>query len=114
MLEVARTFGCPRAAADVAKDRSGHDFDPELVSAFLGLSEDGDFWLDLEQDSVKHTVLSMKPPSRFDQLTEAQIDTVCEVIADFTDVSAQHTWNHSLAVAGTAEGIARQIGLGAR
>ena len=39
------------------------------------------------------------------------MDTFCEVVADFTDIRSEHTWNHSRIVATTAEAIGRSMGL---
>ena len=110
-MEVAHAFGGTSAAAAVAGERRGTDFDPELVGAFLSLSDRPEFWHVLEQDSVQTEVLAMKPPSRFDRVSDGQVETVCEVIADFTDIASQHSWNPSQIVADLAVGIARQLGL---
>ena len=111
VVEVAHYFGGKAAAIAVATERRGNDFDPEVVAAFLQLSMRGDFWSILEQEATQATILEMKPPAPFDLIAEAQIETVCEVLADFADVKSRNTWNHSLAVAETAVTIGRNLGL---
>ena len=113
VLEVAHSFGGASAASDLARKRSGSEFDPELVSVFVELSQRADFWTVIEQESVQRTVMAMKPSAHFDRVSDAQVETVCEVVADFTDISARHSWNHSQVVAEVAVGIGRHLGLAA-
>ena len=112
LTEVASSFGGPSAAVAVATERLGTVFEPEMVSTFLELSEKQDFWKILDQESVQQTVLEIKPPSRFDTVSESQVEGVCEVMADFTDISSPHTWNHSRTVADIAVGVAKEVGMG--
>lgn len=111
VLEVAHRLGGVSMALAMAKQRRGKDFDPILVDAFLGISTLGDFWEPLRMDVAQHTILAMKPPSPFDHLSESEVDTFCEVVADFNDIRSPHTWNHSQIVATVAVQTGRHLGL---
>lgn len=111
VLEVIHRFGGKPAATAVANQRKGKDFDPLLVDAFHGLSARKDFWMPLELETAHHMILDMRPPTPFDHASEIQMDTVCEVIADFTDIRSPHTWDHSQKVAALAVAIAQVMGL---
>jgi response regulator RpfG family c-di-GMP phosphodiesterase len=111
VVEVAHYFGGKTAAIAVATERRGNDFDPDDVAAFQQLATRSDFWRHLEQETTQAAMLEMKPPAPFDEVADAQIETVCEVLADFADVKSRNTWNHSLGVAETAVTIGRQLGL---
>jgi len=45
------------------------------------------------------------------RLTEAQLDTACQAIADFTDIKSPYTLGHSTGVAALAAEAARRCGL---
>jgi HD-GYP domain-containing protein (c-di-GMP phosphodiesterase class II) len=111
VIQIAHFVGGPAAARSVARDRRGGDFDPDLVDVLLALAERPDFWTVLEMDSAQACILEMCPPTGFDALTESQLDTACEVLADFADVKSRLTWNHSCEVAEAALGIGRRLGL---
>lgn len=111
VLEVAHRFGGIAAAVAVSRQRKGKDFDPILVDTFLELSKRPDFWKPLDLDTAQDVILDMKPPSSFDHVSESQTDTICEVVADFTDIRSPHMWNHSQKVAALAVTIGRTLGL---
>ena len=111
VLEIGHRFGGTSAAVAVANQRKGKDFDPSLVGAFLELSSRRDFWGPLELDTAQSVILDMKPPSQFDRVSEDKVDTVCEVVADFTDIRTPRTWNHSQKVATLASTIGQTLGL---
>ncbi len=111
MLEVAHQFGGRPAAEAMAREREGTHFEPELVGAFLKLSEDGSLWQVVELETVQQTVLEMRPRAPFDDISGDDVERVCEVLADFADVKSRVGWNHSRVVADTAQDIARRMEL---
>ena len=111
VMEVAHGFGGASKATDEARERMGSEFDPALAAAFVQVSERPGFWSAIEQDSVQSMVLEMRPPSEFERASDDQVGVMCEVVADFADLSARHDWNHSLLVAETATGIGTKLGL---
>lgn len=111
VVQAAGAFGGPEAARAIATERSGSDFDPDIVGPFLDRSRRDGFWDVLESDSAQATVLEMRPPCAFDRLDASQLDAACEVLADFADVKSRSIWNHSLQVAEVAAVTARGLGL---
>lgn len=90
----------------------GKRLDPEVAAAFLSVAERDEFWRELEHDSRQAYVLAMRPATSAELRTEAQIDMVCEALADFADIRARTRWNHSSDVAKQTVAIAQQLGLG--
>jgi len=113
VAQVAHYVGGPAAATEVARERRGKDFDPALVDALLRLAQQPVVWEMLDQDAAQEIILEARPPADFDSLAESQVDTICEVLADFADVKTRLTWNHSPDVAEAAVGIGRRLGLDA-
>lgn len=70
-----------------------------MIDALLALAERPDFWTVLEMDSAQGCILEMRPPASVDVLTRGELDTACEVLADFADVKSRLTCNHSSEVA---------------
>src|SRR5262249_39442662 len=65
VVEAAHAFGAASAARAIAAERRGTDFDPNLVGAFLNLSEQSSFWEILERETAQEAALAMKPPCSF-------------------------------------------------
>ena len=109
--EVAHSFGGVDAAQALVRERSGSDFDPEVVDALLEASAGAGFWQPLEAPSIEPIVFDMGPPSARRPISEEQVDDVCLALADLADAKARRTWHHSTSVGDVAEGIARRLGL---
>ncbi|MEX2430759.1 MAG: HD domain-containing phosphohydrolase, partial [Dehalococcoidia bacterium] len=110
-LVVAHSIGGKPSAEAIVTERSGTDFDPSLVEAFLAASREANFWKVLDSESVHEAVVRMQVPPSFDFVPEEKMDEVCEAIADFIDIRFQQTWNHSRKVASLAAEIARALKL---
>ncbi len=113
MLELTYGFSGLEAARALARERRGTRFDPEVADAFLALTERGDLWREMEQESAQAAILAMRPPTPADRIGETQTDEVCEALADFVDIKTRQTWRHSQAVADVAVGMGRRLGLSA-
>lgn len=109
-LEVFHAVHGPGAAIDVARKRSGHWFDPELVRAACSLSQDGSLWRGLNDDALAQ-VVAMEPPARSLQSNDATLDNVCEAFAEVIDAKSHYTYNHSTGVTRAAVGIATTLGV---
>jgi HD-GYP domain-containing protein (c-di-GMP phosphodiesterase class II) len=101
-------LGGPEAAAAMARERSGHWFDPEITQTFLRVGpallsrlEAADVWaevLDVEPEPVR-----LAPTS--------QLDVVAQVFADMVDLKSPFTLGHSSGVAELAVAAAARVGL---
>jgi HD-GYP domain-containing protein (c-di-GMP phosphodiesterase class II) len=112
VVEAAFSFGTETAALAIASERSGKDFDPELAGRIRDLGARPDFWQPLKAESIQPLLMKLRPASRFDKLSEAQVEDVCLVLADFADAKCRLTWNHSPKVAEVALKAANALGLG--
>ena len=108
MVEVHHRTGGPDAAVQVARAKRGKQFDPGVVDAFCQVAAEV-----LGDPAEEHdwTALIASEPSLQHRLTESQLDTALEAIADFTDLRSAPRSGHSRAVADLAERAAGDLGL---
>jgi HD-GYP domain-containing protein (c-di-GMP phosphodiesterase class II) len=108
VVEVYHGMGGVAAAVEVARQRSGTQFDPDLVEAFCAHAEE----LFVELDEVPAwTAVVTAEPSLARPLSESELDAALEAVADFTDVKSPYTIGHSRAVADLAGAAAAGLGL---
>ena len=115
ILNLAQTVdvfysACDAAAAvQVAQERSGRWFDPDLVRAFCSAARHESLWTDVENATTK--VLELEP--RHDVLAsdETTLDNICLAFADVIDAKSPFTYQHSTGVAGAAVAIARTLSM---
>ena len=95
-------------------ERSETWFDPELVHLVISLHRRGDLWTDclpsVSQEDLRRAVLDLDA-GRHHTLESGRIDQICEAFAEIVDSKSHFTFRHSMGVADTAYGIARQMGL---
>jgi len=103
VIEVFHRAGGTDAATEVARQRRGTQFDPELVDLFA--AEAKQLCADLDGEGSWDTVMAAEPPLGV-RLGAAELESALEAIADFTDVKSPYTIGHSRGVAdvGTALG----------
>ena len=108
VVEVFHCAGGVEAAIAVARQRSGTQFDPELVELFCAHAPG----LFAEFDAVTNwdAVIAAEPALAV-VLSDEQLDTALEAIADFVDIKSPWTIGHSRAVADLAAAAARGYGL---
>jgi HD-GYP domain-containing protein (c-di-GMP phosphodiesterase class II) len=104
------SFG-PDAAVDMAFERTGTWFDPELVRVLASLREDARFWASLGADARAH-VAALEPAERLVLADEARLDGVAEAFASVIDAKSPYTFRHSERVAEIAVSTGAALGLG--
>jgi HD-GYP domain-containing protein (c-di-GMP phosphodiesterase class II) len=111
VAEIAEAFhgvGGIDAAVEVARKRSGTQFDPDLVDRFCENAEE--LLGGLEIASSWEAVIQAEPGlGRI--MSDRELDAALEAMADFTDLKSPYTAGHSKGVAKLAAEAARQHGL---
>jgi HD-GYP domain-containing protein (c-di-GMP phosphodiesterase class II)/DNA-binding CsgD family transcriptional regulator len=108
VLEVFyRTAGEDGAVA-VARERRGSQFAPDVVD--LVVSEAGPLFSNLDGVTSWDAVIAAEP-GLAQPLTERELGSALEAIADFTDIKSPFTLGHSRGVADLAVGGARELQL---
>lgn len=108
IVEVFHRVGGPDAAVTVARERQGAQFDPALVDLFC---DAGSHVLDCLEDETTWDEVIAAQPALGRTLSDAELDTVLEAFADYTDLKSPDWLGHSRGVAALAEGAARRVGL---
>src|SRR6266568_502798 len=99
------------AAVEVARARRGTHFDPEVVDLFCGAARD----VLADMDAVaEFGALIEAEPGLCRQLSERELDSALEAVADFTDLRSPCRAGHSRGVADLAASAAGLCGLPAR
>jgi HD-GYP domain-containing protein (c-di-GMP phosphodiesterase class II) len=107
-VEVAHRLGGPDAAAALAGQRAGGQFDPELAA--LVRSDGAALLSGLDESRTWDTVIAAEPQlSR--RLQGAEVDDALAAVADFVDLKSPYTLGHSGAVAALAAEAGRVLAL---
>ena len=96
------------AALAVARERSGTEFDPELVELLVDAASE--VFDGLETETTWETVIRSQPKLER-VLSEEEFVSALEAIADFVDLKSPYTLGHSNSVADLAGTAARELGL---
>ena len=108
VVEVFHRAGGLDAAVEVARQRRGTQFDPELVDLFT--AEATTLCEGLDEGGTWDAVIAAEPALGV-RLGRDEVETALEAIADFTDVKSPYTIGHSRGVADLAGAAARVFGL---
>jgi len=101
-----------QSALGILRKRTGSWFDPELVRIATSLDCSGELWTGCGTGAGEERALAVAlEPGSAKRINTGQVDRVCEAFADVVDAKSPFTYHHSLGVAQTAEGIARQLGM---
>jgi HD-GYP domain-containing protein (c-di-GMP phosphodiesterase class II) len=101
-------LGGVEAALNVARQRKGGAYAPELAEIFC--AHIVELCSDLDQELSWEEVLGLEPGPK-ETLTEGQFDSACRAFADFVDIKSTYTLAHSSGVADLAAEAARLSGL---
>ncbi len=107
VVEVFHRAGGIDAAIAVARERSGTQFDPRLVELFCAQAPA--LFADLDAAASWDAVIAAEPALAV-VLSDEQLDTSLEAIADFVDIKSPWTIGHSRGVAELAAEAARGLG----
>ena len=108
VVEVYHRTGGVEAAVAVARERSGSQFDPELVEAFC--LDAPVLFSDLDGLTTWPAVIAAEPTLEI-VLSDEELESALEAIADFTDLKSPWTLGHSRGVADLACAAAKLYGL---
>ena len=108
VVEVFRRAGGVEAAVAVARERSGTQFDPELVEVFC---EEAPTLLSELDSAPSWDAVIAAEPSLGVLVSEERFDDALEAIGDFADLKSPWTIGHSRGVADLAAEAARSYGL---
>ncbi|MBV9484665.1 MAG: hypothetical protein JO246_01255 [Frankiaceae bacterium] len=105
-IEVAHRTGGVSAARQLAQERAGAQFDPELSALFIDHTDaivEG-----LDETRTWDAVIDAEPSLRM-TLTQAQAESALLGVADFIDLKSPYTLGHARAVADYAGAAARRL-----
>ncbi len=107
-IEVAQRVGGHGAATELARSRSGKQFDPELAALVCAQTEA--ILGDLESMPAWDAVIAAEPALAV-RLSADQLEAALAAIANFIDLKSPYTLGHSVAVADLAEAAGVKLGL---
>lgn len=108
VVEIYHRTGGVSAAVAVARARSGSQFDPALVDLFC--SEAPVLFAEIEAVTTWSAVIDAEPALRM-VLSEEELESALEAVADFTDLKSPWTIGHSRGVADLACAATKSFGL---
>jgi len=108
IVEVFHRLGGVEAAVEVARKRRGTQFDPRLVDRFCERAPE--LLAELDTASSWDAVIGAEP-GLGGTLSEPELDSALEAVADFTDLKSPYTAGHSRGVANLAAEAARRGGM---
>src|SRR5207245_8210887 len=93
---------------EIARERRGAQFDPDIVDEFCRHARD---LLSITDEETDWMALIDAEPGLRTRLSEPEIDNALEAVADFTDLRSPYFAGHSRGVAELAAAAARSVGL---
>ena len=98
------------AAIDMAVDRSGTWFEPELVRIFVNLRHDTDFWREFQRGDPRRQVAAFEPADQMLTADAGLLDRIASGFSQVIDAKSPWTFRHSEGVAEISVGIADVLG----
>ncbi|RQM71045.1 HD-GYP domain-containing protein [Aeromonas enteropelogenes] len=110
VVDVFHAAAGPDAALKELRERSGHWFDPALVSEFEGVADD-DFWQGLADPRLAEWVFVHTAGQGEVELDEDYLDEIAAAFGQVVDSKSPYTAGHSGRVALYTDILATQMGL---
>ena len=108
VIEVQLRAAGPEAAVQLARRRSGTQFDPQVVAVLTGAADE--IFAGLDQQDVWPLALSQAPDPRL-ALSDPEVDALLIAIGDFVDVKSPRRQGHSRRVGALAARAGQSRGL---
>ena len=109
MVEIFWGVAGPDRALEMAEQRRGRWFDPELVDCLQAISSPS-LWASLETTDLIATVAAAEPAERAIEATDERLDQIATAFAWVIDAKSSFTFEHSDRVSSLALGAAAQLG----
>jgi HD-GYP domain-containing protein (c-di-GMP phosphodiesterase class II) len=110
VLEIFWAEGGPGVAMDVAGERRGRWFDPEIVDALEDAGRKPAFWAGLAHARLEPDVLGSIPSDLEIAADEDRLDRIAHAFALIIDAKSPFTFDHSRRVAGYAVALNARLG----
>ena len=109
VVEIYWAKGGAGAAVEVARERRGRWFDPQLVNAFCSLGAGDRIWSDLRSETLSDAIAAAEPIERAIPADESRLDRIARAFALVVDAKSAFTYQHSDRVAAISESIAAEM-----
>jgi HD-GYP domain-containing protein (c-di-GMP phosphodiesterase class II) len=109
VVEIFWGVAGPERALEMAEQRRGRWFDPELVDC-LRAAASPSFWQSLATGDLNAAVTAAEPAERAIDATDERLDQIATAFAWVIDAKSSFTFEHSDRVAALADGTAARLG----
>ena len=109
VVEIFWGIAGPERALEMAAERRGRWFDPELVDCLQMISSPA-LWSSLETGDLNATVAAAEPAERAIEATDDRLDQIATAFAWVIDAKSSFTFEHSDRVSALAIGAASRLG----
>ena len=98
------------AAMKMARERSGHWFDPSLARIVRSWREETNWWEQLYSPEATEIAISLEPQQYTRYVDDKGLDEVARAFAEIIDAKSPFTYHHSTNVAKYARAVAYELG----
>jgi putative nucleotidyltransferase with HDIG domain len=109
VVEIFWAEGGPDKAIDVARERRGRWFEPDLVDRFVDAARQPGFWSGMQDVRLDRDLLTLVPASLEMPTDDALLDRIADAFALIIDAKSPYTFDHSTRVAQYAVAIAERL-----
>lgn len=98
-------------AYEMAEERRGTWFDPDLVDALQSIRDDESFWASLEAEDPRRELAAWEPRDRGVPATDERLDLISRAFARVIDAKSPWTRRHSERVTDLALAVGERLGM---